>query len=267
MAAQLLEAGAHHQGVGLAAEVGLLASGHLNGGDEGPAGGGDAVFNGAGDIGVGADELGPRHHQVRGLGKGVQGVGPPLPHHHVLRVHVIHGDAGVVEGVEEARLADGEDGAAGSLVPEEGRRGESAGVEVLLRDIQPHAGQLLLELPGGIAAVVGEEEVLLPLRLEPLDELRHAGEDAVAMVDDTVHIADEALFGVEINPVADIHKSFASLSFVDGPMIPCSAAGCQSSNVKFSALAIFPPVGYNGPITGREACPCLRSPSGRWRRR
>ena len=206
MAAQLLEAGAHHQGVGLAAEVGLLAGGHLDGGDKGPAGGGDAVFNGAGDIGVGADELCPRHHQVRGLGEGVERVGPPLPHHHVVRVHIVHGDAGVVEGVEEARLADGEDGAAGSLVPEKGRRGEGAGIKVLLRDIQPHAGQLLLELPGGVAAVVGEEEVLLPLRLEPLDELRHAGEDAVAMVDDTVHITDEAFFGVEIDPVAEIHK-------------------------------------------------------------
>ena len=76
---------------------------------------------------------------------------------------------------------------------------------MLLRHVQTHAGQLLVQLAGGVAAVVSEKEVLLILVVEPLDELRHAGEDAVPVVDDAVHIADEALFRVEVKRGVGIH--------------------------------------------------------------
>ena len=199
MAVEQAQAGAHHQGVGLAAEIGLFAGGQLDGGHQSAAGGGDAALDRAGHVGVGPDELGTLIHQVGGLGQGVQGVGPALAHHHIVGVHVVHGDARVVQGVEQACLADGEDGTAGGLLLQKGRCGQGAGVEVVLRHVQAQTGQLLMELPGGVAAVVGQEQELLLLVVEPLDKLCHAGQDPVAVIDDAVHIADEAALGVEID--------------------------------------------------------------------
>ena len=192
------QSGAHHQRIGLAAEVRLLAGGHLDGCDQRPAGRSDAVFDGTGHIGVGADELRPLHHQIGGLGQGVQRIAAPLAHHHIVRVHVVHGDPRVIQGVQQSRLADGEHRAPRCLLLQEGRRGQRAGVEVLLRHVQPHTGQLLVQLTGRIAAVVGQKEILLVLVMEPLDELRHTRQDPVAVIDDAVHIADKAFFCVEI---------------------------------------------------------------------
>ena len=109
--------------------------------------------------------------------------------------------ARVVQGVQQPRLADGEYRAAGSLVLQEGRRGQGAGIEMLLRHIQSHPGQLLLQLTGRVAAVVGQEQVLLLFIVQPLDELRHPRQNAVAVVDDAVHVADKACFLVEVDKV------------------------------------------------------------------
>ena len=149
--------------------------------------------------GVGADELGALHHQIGGLGQRIQRIGAALTHHHIIGVHVVHGDACVVEGVEQTRLADGEHGAARRLLLQEGGGGQRTGVEMLLRHVQSHPCQLLVQLPGRVAAVVGEKEILLVLLVQPVDELRHARQNTIAVVDHTVHIADEALFLVEID--------------------------------------------------------------------
>ena len=199
MAVQLFQPCPHHQRIGLAAEVGLLARCHLNRCDEGTAGRGDAVFNGAGDIGVGTDELGPLHHQICGFREGVKRITASLAYHHIVGVHIVHGDACVIEGVEQSRLADGKHGAARCLLPQEGGGGQCTGIEVLLRHIKAHAGQLLVQLPGRIAAVVGKKEIFLVLIMQPLNELRHPRQNAVAVVDDAVHIADEAFFLVKID--------------------------------------------------------------------
>ena len=72
---------------------------------------------------------------------------------------------------------------------------------MLLRHIQSHPGQLLLQLTGRVAAVVGQEQILLALLMQPLDEVRHAGQDPVPVVDDAVHVADKACFLVEVDKV------------------------------------------------------------------
>ena len=37
--------------------------------------------------------------------------------------------------------------------------------------------------------------------MEPLDELSHTGQNVIAVVDDTVHIADEAMLLIEVQCV------------------------------------------------------------------
>ena len=191
--AQHLQARAHHQRIGLAHEVGLLAGGQLHGGNQRAAGGGDALLHGAGEVGVGGDEPRAVHHQPHGLGDDLVVVAGGLAHDHVVGIHVVHGDAAVVERVEQARRADDKGGAAGGLAAEEVGGGQGAGVEVLLAHVQAHAHQLLAQLLGGALAGVGEEEKLLVLLIEPGDELLHAGQQLVAAVDHAVHVADEAL--------------------------------------------------------------------------
>ena len=116
MAAQNPQSGAHHQRVGFAAEVSLGASGHLDGGNQRTAGRRDAVFDRAGDVGVGADQLGALQHQVGGLGQGVQRIGAPFADNDIVGVDVVHGDARVIQSVEQAGLADGKDRAARRLL-------------------------------------------------------------------------------------------------------------------------------------------------------
>ena len=44
------QTGPHHQGVGLAAEIGLLAGGHFNRGHQSAAGRSNAAFDGSGHV-------------------------------------------------------------------------------------------------------------------------------------------------------------------------------------------------------------------------
>ena len=69
---------------------------------------------------------------------------------------------------------------------------------MIFRDIQPHAGQFLLQFPGGVTAVVGQEEKFLVLIVQPLDKLRDAGQNSISVVDHPVHITDKPAFLIEI---------------------------------------------------------------------
>ena len=173
---QQFQAGAHHQGVGLADEVGLLAGGHLNGGHQGPAGGDQPLLGWTGEIGVAADEPGPLLHQMDRLADGVIVVVGGLPHDHVVRVDVAEGDAPVVQGVVQPGLPDDIGLGPRHLRGDKLRRGQGAGIEVLLIHLQPHAGELVLQLPGGLAAVVGQKQKLFLLPVQPLHELLGAGQ-------------------------------------------------------------------------------------------
>ena len=66
---------------------------------------------------------------------------------------------------------------------------------MLLRHVEPHTPELLVQLARGHAAVIGQKQVFLVRVLQPVDELRRAGQDVVAVVDDAVHVADKAFFG------------------------------------------------------------------------
>ena len=65
-------------------------------------------------------------------------------------------------------------------------------------DVDAHARELVVEVLGRFVARIGEEEELLPVRFEPFDEFLGAGEQTVPMVDDAVHVADEAAFAAKL---------------------------------------------------------------------
>jgi len=115
VAAKHPQAGTHHERVGFAAKIGLLAGGQFNGSDKRAAGGGNAAFNGAGDIGVGTDQLGTGHDQIGGLGQRFQRVGLAFADDLLVGIDIVHRDAGVVERIMQSGSADGVDGAARSL--------------------------------------------------------------------------------------------------------------------------------------------------------
>ena len=191
--AQHPQAGPHHQGIGLAHEIGALSRGQLDGGDEGPAGRDDASLRRGGQVRVCANELRPGVHQADGLGNLLQVVGGGFSHHHIVRVHVVIGDAFIVQGVGNPVLAHHVGAASRGLAVQEVGRGQGTGVKVGLVHVQPHPGQLLLELLGGVLAGVREEqEVFLFLR-QPVNEFLHAGQNLVSMIDHAVHVADKAL--------------------------------------------------------------------------
>ena len=70
---------------------------------------------------------------------------------------------------------------------------------MVFRHIQTHAGQLQLQLAGGVAAIVGEKKIFFFLSIQPVDKFSHTGQDDIAVVDDTVHVADKAFFAVKVD--------------------------------------------------------------------
>ena len=228
MAVELFEPRAHHQRIGLAAEVRLRARRHLDGRDKRAAGRRDTVFDGAGNVGICADELRALEDEIRRLRQRIERIRPPLPHDHIVGVHIVHRDARVVERVQKPRLADGKDRAARRLIAQEGRRRKRARIEVLLRHVKPQAFKLLVQFARRIAAVVRQEEVFLVLIVQPLDKLRHPRQHAVAVVDDAVHIADKAFFLVKVDHVVSIHLRSHLLFFSHLlPRVQYSRAPCQ----------------------------------------
>lgn len=85
---------------------------------------------------------------------------------------------------------------------------------MLFSDLQAHAGELLLKLKRRALGGVGQEEKALVLLLKPRNELRYAGQQTVAVIDNTVRIADKALLLAEkfqiFSHIADF--SFRGLS-------------------------------------------------------
>ena len=75
---------------------------------------------------------------------------------------------------------------------------------MLFGNIQPHPRQLLAQLPGGKAAVVGQKQILFSLIMEPPDKLRGPRQDMVSVIDHAVHIANKALFLRKVNCIHNI---------------------------------------------------------------
>lgn len=175
MTAQNVQACPHHQGIWLADVIGGLARGQLDGGDQGAAGGDQALLRGAGQVAVGANEPGTVLDEAHGPADVLIGVTQGLAHDDIVRGHIVKGDALLIQGVEQARLPDDEGSGPGHLVGNEFGGGQGAGVKMLFIDVQAHAGELGLQFPLGLAAVVGEEEEFLVFLLEPGDKFLHAG--------------------------------------------------------------------------------------------
>ena len=124
-----------------------------------------------------------------------------------LRV-MAEGDAPVVQGVVQPGLPDDIGLGPRHLGGDELRRGQSAGIEVLLVHLQPHAGELVLQLPGSLAAVVGQKQKFLFLPVQPLHKLLGAGQQTVPVIDHAVHIIDHAVHITDIAALVAklIHK-------------------------------------------------------------
>ena len=130
------------------------------------------------------------------------------------------------------------------LAVQEVRRGQGAGIKVGLVHIQPHPGQLLLELLGGVLAGVGEEQVIFLLLRQPLDEFPHARQDLVPVVDHAVHVADEALLLSQL-----FHGPLLSLQ---GPGALCNM-GLRSPRVSHIPVDLSKEIRKSFPSAGVPA--------------
>ena len=65
---------------------------------------------------------------------------------------------------------------------------------MLLPHIQSHSFELLAKLHGRALAAVGQKQKLLFVFGEPVDKLRYAVKNLIAVIDDTVHIAYKTFF-------------------------------------------------------------------------
>ena len=191
--AQQAQAMAHHQRIGLAQIIGLASRGQFDGAHQRLAGRNDAALHRAGQVRVGADELGAGAHQLHGPLDFFKAVGVRFTHHDIVGIDLVHGKARLVQGAHQAGFADDVGASSGTLLLEECRRAQRAGIEVLLVHLQPQPLQLLLQFLGRTLAGIGQKQELLVLPLQKINKLPHAGQKQVAVIDHAVHIADEAL--------------------------------------------------------------------------
>ena len=192
MYAEQAQTGAHHERIGLADVVRGLAGRQLDRRDERTARRNDALLGRAGQVGVGRDETRALVDQIDRLENGLVVIGIGLARDDIIRVDVVHHDAGLVQRADQTGSADDICGCVRLLARDEARRGERRGIEVLLADLQTHACQLLLQLERRTLGGVGQEQKALVFPLKPRNEVRYARKETVAVIDDTVHIADKA---------------------------------------------------------------------------
>ena len=84
--------------------------------------------------------------------------------------------------------------AAGALALEEGRGAHGAGIEMVGVDGESHSLELHAQLMGRFFGAVCQKNVLFIIGDHPVDEIRDTVQNAVAVIDNAVHIADEAGF-------------------------------------------------------------------------
>ena len=158
------------------------------------AGGDYAVLGGTGQVAVGADELRAVRDKAHGLENVLIIIGVALADDDIVGIDIVHGYSLVMQRHDEPCAADDVRAASGRLRAYEARGGKGARVEMTLVHLKPHAPQLLLKLLGRALRGIGEEEKVLVLTVQPIDEFFHSGQQPVAVVNNTVHIAYKAFF-------------------------------------------------------------------------
>ena len=194
MYSEQLEPGAHHERVRFADVVCLLAGRKLDGSQKRAAGGSDTVLGGTRQVVVRADELCAVVDETYRLGYHLKAVASVLADDHIVGVHVVVGDAHVIECVLNAVLAHYECRASGRLTVQKLRCRKRTGVEVRFVNVKSESAQLLLKLTRRILPRVGQKKKFLVVFLQPTEKFLHAGQKTVAVIDNAVHVADKALF-------------------------------------------------------------------------
>mmetsp|Transcript_11085 Transcript_11085/g.45205 ORF Transcript_11085/g.45205 Transcript_11085/m.45205 type:complete len:229 (+) Transcript_11085:67-753(+) len=149
------------QWIRLAHEVRLHPGGALHNLDEGATCRREPRLQLVREVAVRAQEAGARANKVHCLLYLVVREVPRLSDDNIVGVRIIHRVAGVIEGHEEAWVANYKGGAVGGLARDESSCSQGASVEVVRRDVDAHPLQLLAELGRRARGRVGEEEVLL----------------------------------------------------------------------------------------------------------
>ena len=194
MDAQNPETGSHHQRIGFADKICLLAGGHFNRRDQSPACRNDSQIGGAGHIRIGSDKASALPHQRNRLADRLIVIILYLAHNHIIRIAVGDGNAAFVERSHQSRFADDVGGAVFHLLADKSGGCKCAGIEMFLVDVQPHSGKLHLEFQRRFAAGVGQKKVFLVLSLKPFHELLYARKQHISVIDNAVHVAYESFF-------------------------------------------------------------------------
>ena len=122
-----------------------------------PQPGRSAVLRRAVRIEVGGDQLGAAEDHPHGRLDHLEVERPALADDDVIGIVIDDGVAVLVQGREQAALADDEGGAARLLLGEKAGRRHGAGEDVLFLDVDAHAAELGDDVAARALAVVGQE--------------------------------------------------------------------------------------------------------------
>src|SRR5699024_7065730 len=139
-------------------------------------------------------QTGTLFHQTNRLEDALIIVVSGFAYDHIVRIDVVDGDAGVIEGIQQSWRADDVSAASWRLAAQKAGGGQRAGIKMAFVYFQSHTGQLLLQFLWGAFAGIGQEEKLFVIIIKPVYELLDAGQQDIAVIDHAVHIADKSFF-------------------------------------------------------------------------
>ena len=157
-AGQQFYAVAHHDRVWLSHEVGFCTAGQLDGRNQRAGTRGEVLTQLVRQVRVGANKFGPVPDEPYAAVDFFIVVGTAFSHHHVVRVDFVHGEIGIIQGVDEPGLADDIGTAVGTLGCQEAGCGKRAGVKMGHRHLDAEAVEFFLELTRVLLAAVGQKQ-------------------------------------------------------------------------------------------------------------
>ena len=196
--ADLVQAGADHDGVRLAHEVGLLSGRRRDHRSDGAARGQGALVGGARHVGVGRDELRSGLDEADRVGQRMEVVGTHLAEHHELGVDLRHHVSRGVDRGGQAGLANHVGGRAGRLLVQERGRRVRGGPDVALGDVQTGVRQARGQVAVREHRIVGEDQEGDVLLAQSGEELVRARKSPILLDQDAVHVGEPCGDGRQI---------------------------------------------------------------------
>ena len=134
------------------------------------------------------------------MGQHLKIVGPRFSDHHIIGIDIIDCISDIVKSINQTCFPDNIGTAARFLGRQKFGCRQSTGIKMFFIDIDSQPVQFVSQFLRRSFGAVGEKQEFFLFPFQPLDKIFGAGNQAIAVIQNTIHIADKGVFsanGVE----------------------------------------------------------------------